>query len=188
MNCQLWKRLFRLCLLVVLLWGSCSLMAPSPALANLDDDRYDGNIFILYAGNGSLIPPTMTLEQSLKKKRPALLTFYVDDSSDCKKFAIVISQLQSYYGRAASFIPVDVDALPVKSSYAANEPGYYYEGAVPQTVLFDSDGKVVFNAQGQVAFEKLDDVLREVFDLLPRSESVELKRRSINEFSGELAE
>jgi hypothetical protein len=29
-------------------------------------------------------------------------------------------------------------------------------------------------------------VLREVFDLLPRSESVELKRRTVNEFNTEL--
>lgn len=167
--------------LLLLLW------TPS-AWADINDDRYDGNIFALYAGNGSLVPPRMTLAESMKSDRPALLVFYLDDSKDCKQFAIVISQLQRFYGRAANFIPINVDALPVKAHYEATEPGYYYEGMVPQTVLLDQKGKVVFNGIGQVTFEEVDDVFREVFDLLPRSESVELKRRTVNEFNVELSE
>ena len=169
-------------------WISLFLIGTPSALANLDDDKYDGNIFILYAGNGSLVPPKLTLKQSLQRNRPAILTFYVDDSRDCKQFAIVVSRLQEFYGRAASLIPVDVDTLPLKDSYTPEEAGYYYDAVVPQTVVLDQAGKVVLNAKGQVPFEQIDDVLREVFDLLPRSESVELKRRVINEYSTELAE
>ena len=33
------------------------LLVVSPAQAVLNDDRYDGNIYALYAGNGSLVPP-----------------------------------------------------------------------------------------------------------------------------------
>ena len=51
---------------------------------------------------------------------------------------------------------------------------------------FDQSGKVVLNKKGQVPFEEIDDQLREVFDLLPRTESVELKRRSPKEFSSQL--
>ena len=36
--------------------------------------------------------------------------------------------------------------------------------------------------------KKIDDEFRKVFDLLPRTESIELKRRSFNEFSSELAQ
>ena len=169
-------------------WISLFLLGTPSALANLDDDKYDGNVFILYAGNGSLVPPKLTLKQSLQRNRPAILAFYVDDSRDCKQFAIVVSRLQEFYGRAASLIPVDVDTLPLKDSYTPEEAGYYYDGVVPQTVVLNQAGKVVLNAKGQVPFEQIDDVLREVFDLLPRSESVELKRRVINEYSTELAE
>lgn len=157
-----------------------------PALATINDDRFDGNIFVLYAGNGSLIPPKVTLAASLQRDRPTLLVFYVDDSSDCKQYAIVVSRLQAFYGRAADFIPVNVDSIPPKTSYAQTEPGYYYEGVVPQTVLLNQSGKVVLNKKGQVPFEEVDDTFREVFDLLPRSESVELKRRMVNELSTEL--
>jgi peroxiredoxin len=182
-----WKRFLRLCLIAFLagcaswlFWGT------SPARANLNDDRIDGNIFVVYAGNGSLVPPRLTLPQSLQRQMPAILVFYLDDSRDCKEFAIVVSRLQEFYGRAASIIPISVDSLPVKSQYTREEPGYYYQGVIPQTVVLNQQGKVVFNGKGQVKFEQVDGVLRKVFDLLPRSESLPLKRRSFNEFNTEL--
>jgi thiol-disulfide isomerase/thioredoxin len=164
------------------------LLGAPPARAGLNDDRFDGNIFALYGGNGSLVPPRISLEQSMKQEKPALLVFYIEDSRDCKQFAPVVSQLQAPYGRAASFIPIDIDSIPIKSNYEPTEPGYYYEGLVPQTVLIDQEGEVAFNEIGQVSYERVDDVFREVFDLLPRSESVELRRRPINEISTELSE
>jgi hypothetical protein len=111
---------------------------------------------------------------------------YVDDSSDCKKFSSVISQLQGPYGRAANFIPIMADSIPVKDSYAPNEPGYYFEGAVPKTIILNGAGETVYEHTGATSYEAIDDALRDVFDLLPRSESVELRRRPINEVNTEL--
>jgi hypothetical protein len=159
----------------------------NPALAGIDDDRYDGNVFVLYAGNGSLVPPRISLADSLKTQRPSLLVFYVDDSSECKKFAGIVSQLQGFYGKAASFIPVTVDSLIPGTKYLPSEPGYYYTGGVPQITIIDGNGKVRLNEKGQVPFEQVDDTFREVFNLLPRSESIVLKQRSFNEFNSELA-
>jgi hypothetical protein len=171
----------------LLLTAVALLVLVQPAFAGINDDLYDGNIFVIYAGNGSLVPPRQTLAATLAEKKPAILLFYIDDSSDCKQYAIVGSQIQAFYGRATEIIPVDVDTIPVKSKYEPNEPGYYYSGGVPQVVVFDQQGKVVLNKKGQVPYEEIDDRFREVFDLLPRSESVDLKRRSFNEFSSELA-
>lgn len=165
----------------------CVWTVAHPALAGIEDDKYDGNVFVLYAGNGSLVPPKISLADSLRLNKPALLVFYVDDSTDCKKYAGTVSQLQQYYGKAASFIPVTADSLALDNKYSETEPGYYYKGAVPQTVVIDKQGKVRLNETGDIAFEKVDDAMREVFDLLPRKDSVELKRRSFNEFSSELA-
>ena len=182
------RRLVSRCLLSLVAILGCLLLLGTPAaLAGLNDDRFDGNIFVLYGGNASLVPSSLTLAESLKREKPALLVFYVDDSSDCKRYTTVVSQLQAPYGRAATFIPVDIDSLPLKSTYKPTEPGYYYEGLVPQTVLIDQKGKVVLNETGQVAYERVDDAFREVFDLLPRSKSVELKRRTVNEFNSELS-
>jgi hypothetical protein len=153
---------------------SCLLI--SPALANIDDDKYDGNVFVLYAGNGSLVPARISLADSLKTKKPSLIVFYIDDSSDCKKYSGVISQLQAYYGKAASFVPVTVDSLDIDRKYANTEEGYYYKG------------KVRLDESGQLSFEKIDDSFREVFNLLPRSESVVLKKRIFNEYNSELTQ
>ena len=173
-------------LILSLVMTIASLTLGNPALAGLTDDRYDGEIFALYAGNGSLVPPKTKLKDSFDLHKPVLLVFYNDDSSDCKAFSAVVSQLQAFYGRAADFMPIRVDSLPVKETFDPTEPGYYYKGYVPQTVVFDQSGKVVFDGKGNVAYEKVDDVFRTVFDLLPRSQSTALKRRSVNEVNTEL--
>jgi thiol-disulfide isomerase/thioredoxin len=172
----------------LLVLGCLFVLGMPSALAGINDDRFDGNVFVLYGGNASLVPAKITLEKSLQQSdRATLLVLYLDDSSDCKQYAPVVSRLQAFYGRATYIIPVNVDTIPPKSSFAPTEAGYYYKGVVPQVVLFDRAGKIVLNKKGQVPYEQVDDILREVFDLLPRSESQELKRRSFNEFSSELA-
>lgn len=173
-------------LLTVGTWLWC--LGTPIALAGINDDKFDGNIFALYGGNGSLVPAKVGLADSLKAKKPALLVYFLDDSRDCKQFAIVVNRLQGFYGRAANIIPVNVDTLPLEASSDPTNPRYYYQGLVPQTVLIDQNGKAVFNESGQVAFEKVDDSFREVFNLLPRSESVELKVRTFNEFNTELSQ
>ncbi|HLO83515.1 MAG TPA: thylakoid membrane photosystem I accumulation factor [Nostocaceae cyanobacterium] len=179
-----YQKLVTSCLLLLI---CLFIIGIQPAFAGIKDDRYEGNIFVVFAGNGSLIPPKETLAQALAEHKPAILAFYVDDSKDCKQYAIVISNVQAYYGRAAEIIPVSVDTIPQKDSYDTTEPGYYYSGGVPQVVVFDKSGKVVLNKKGQVPFEEIDDRFREVFDLLPRNESVVLKRRVYNEYSSELS-
>ena len=173
---------------LLILVTSFSAWWTSPALATINDDRYEGNIFVLFGGNGSLVPPRMDLPTSLKREKPAILVFYVDDSSDCKQFSGLVTRIQEFYGRAASIIPVSVDSFVDREQYTAEEPAYYYSGIVPETVILDQKGKVVYDGKGQVPYEEIDDVLREVFDLLPRSESQVLKRRSFNEFNSGMTE
>jgi peroxiredoxin len=177
----------QLVLSLVILIASGTLWA-LPAAATINDDRYEGNIYVLFGGNGSLVPPRMDLPTSLKREKPAILVFYVDDSSDCKQFSIEVTRLQEFYGRAASIIPVSIDSFIDQAQYSPQEPAYYYSGVVPQTVILDQKGKVVYDGKGQVPYEEMDDVLRKVFDLLPRSESTVLKRRSFNEFNSGLTE
>ena len=184
-----WRRFIAKCLLTLVVGLSCLLlMGTPPALAKFTDDSFDGNIFVLYAGNGSLVPPKVTLAESLKRNNPTVLVFYTDDSSDSKQYATVVSRIQAFYGRAADLIPVSVDSIPVKASYEPTEPGYYYQGFVPQIVLFDQSGKIVLNDKGQVPYERVDDALRKVFNLTPREKGPNLKQRSFNEFNTELAE
>lgn len=171
---------------VLMLVFNLLLFGTPQAKAALNDDKFDGNIFVLYGGNGSLVPARTPLVESLKREKPALLVFYVDDSSDCKRYATVVSQLQEPYGREANFIPVNVDILPPQPSNKLTEASHYYRGLVPQTVLIDRKGKVVLDEVGQLSYEQVDDAFRQAFDLLPRSQSTELKRRIVNEINTEL--
>jgi thiol-disulfide isomerase/thioredoxin len=169
-----------LCIIV-----ACFTLFSTPAFAAMDDDRYDGNIYVLYAGNGSIVPPRINLADSLKDKKPAMVVFYLDDSKDCKRFAGIVSQAQSFYGRAANLIPVSVDSLNAEK-YSKDEPGYYYSGKVPQTVIFDSNGKIVFNESGNSSFESIDIAFRKVFNRPDRPAGKKLEQRSLNEFNSEL--
>jgi hypothetical protein len=174
-------------LMVLVVFSLWFISSPFSALAAIDDDRFDGNIFALYAGNGSLVPSPVSLAESLQGERPTLVTYYLEDSSDCKKFSAVISEIQAYYGRVIDIIPVNVDSIPLQGPFGFTEPGAYYRGKIPQTVLFDAKREKVLDVVGRADFQVFDDALRQVFDLLPRSESVELKRRrSLNEVNAEL--
>jgi peroxiredoxin len=181
---------FSLCVLSLGIWGVLPLPTDGTgtAIAAIDDDRYDGNIFVVYAGNGSLVPPHLTLTESFQRQLPVILVYYLDDSKDCKQYAFIVSRMQEFYGRAASLVPISVDSIPNKKKFKPDEPGYYYKGSVPQTVILDANRKKVFDAQGVQKFEAVDDVLREMFNLLPRSESAELKQRTYNEFNSELVD
>jgi len=158
----------------------------APVQASLQDDRFDGNIFALYAGNGSLVPPKVSLASSLASHNVSLVLFYVDDSADCKQFSSTYSQLQSGYGRAADFIPVSADTVIPGEDYPKDDPRHYYSGQVPQLVILDQQGEVIWDKAGQTPINDIDDRLRELFDLLPREESETLQRRSVNEVNTEL--
>jgi thiol-disulfide isomerase/thioredoxin len=188
-----WWLFLKRCFLIlgVVLWmtlGAVGQPKPMDAYASVQDDRFDGNIFALYAGNGSLVPPRVTLAQSLQGERPTILTFYIEDSKDCKQFSPKISALQAFYGRVVDILPINIDSIPAQSTYGIDEPGYYYSGQVPQTILFNAAGDKVLDVVGNVEFEPFDDVLREMFNLLPRTESPSLKRRPFNEVNAEMAE
>ena len=137
-----------------------------PAQAMLTDDNYDGNIFALYGGNGSIVPPKISLAQSLQQGRAAMLVFYVDDSADCKRFSPILNLAQGFYGKTVSLIAVSVDSLDLqKKNYSPTEEAYYYKGTVPQTVLIAGDGKVNFDREGLFGFEELDSAIRDLLDL-----------------------
>ena len=169
--------------IAVLLSLSIGVMSAS---AVLEDDRYDGDIFALYAGNGGIVPPRSTLQNSLKAGKPTVVVFYLDDSKDCKTYALTVSRIQEFYGRAMDISAIRVDSLPVKETYEPNEAGYYYRGFVPQTVIFDSAGKVRFDELGNTDYEKIDDALRSVFNLEPRDKSEVLTRRRLNDVNIEI--
>ena len=139
-----------LCLLIG--WGSW----PGAAFAALDDDRYDGNIFALYAGNGSLVPPRNSLAESRAAGRVAVIVYYLDDNAASKRFAPVVSELQRHWLNAIELIPLVTDPLQNRAINGDDDPARYWKGTIPQVVVIEPGGRVVFDAQGAVDIGRID--------------------------------
>lgn len=154
------KRLCLGILLLLALWG----WGIPAAHALLTDDHYDGNIFALYGSNGGLIPPRTTLEKSIEQGIPVVMVFYLDDSSDCKQFAPAIASLQVRYGQGSNFLAYLVDGLDPEDPQS---PAHFYRGQVPQTLIFDRDGTILYDEVGNRPITEIENPVRGLFGLDP---------------------
>ena len=142
-------------ILIILIFFS-----PYPANASRDNNSYDGNIFPIYAGNGAIVPPQTTLEESLKNGRVSVLFFYLDDSSDSKAMAPVISGLDLIWRDNIDLIALTTDQLQSETSESdSNQPSYFWNGLIPQTIILDSTGKVKFDKNGMVNIDDLNKII-----------------------------
>lgn len=134
-------------------------LLPSSAWASRLDNTYDGNIFSLYAGDGAMVPPRNSLADSLRRHRPTVLAFYLDDSSDCKRFAPTLSRLNGEFRTVADVIALSTDSLGRPEDASPDDSSYYWRGLVPQVVIFDQNGDVVLDRAGQIPLEDLEQGL-----------------------------
>ena len=174
-------KLFQLILILLILCTSY------PANASRDNNSYDGNIFPIYAGNGAIVPPQTTLEESLKNQRVSVLFFYLDDSSDSKAMAPVISGLDLIWRNNIDLIALTTDELQSdKSKSNSNQPNYYWNGLIPQTIILDSQGRVRFDMNGMVNIDDLNKTIGELkgIDISDSKFSVE----SFNEYNSIISE
>lgn len=156
---------------------------PSGASASLDNNRYDGNIFALYAGNGSLVPPRLTLAQALADHRVTVMVYYLDDSAVSKRFAGVVSELQRVWGNTIELLPLVTDPLQGRPDQGPTDPVHYWRGVIPQVVVLGREGQVVFEASGQVEIDTIHGALSRATGLpLPPSSS-ERRVASFNELN-----
>ncbi|KKZ13810.1 MAG: hypothetical protein TH68_06125 [Candidatus Synechococcus spongiarum 142] len=142
-----------------------TLLLPSSAWASRLDNRYDGNIFSLYAGDGAMVPPRNSLADSLRRRRPTVLAFYLDDSSDCKRFAPTLSRLNGELRTVADVIALSTDSLDPAENASPDNPAYYWRGLIPQVVILDQDGAVALDRAGQIPLEDLEQSLSVVSGL-----------------------
>ncbi len=162
------------------------LWAPGPAAASLESDRYDGNIFALYAGNGSLVPPRSSLAQSLAEHRVAVLVYYLDDSSVSKQFSPVVSELQRIWGNAVDLIPLVTDPLQNRPDGGVADPAHYWDGLIPQVVVIDGGGRVVFDRHGQVSVDAINAAVSQATGIPMAPGSGNSATLSFNELNSEV--
>jgi hypothetical protein len=166
--------------------GLLAVPAVQPALASLTNNTYDGNIYALYAGNGSLVPPRSTLQQALEAHRPALVIYYLDDDAASKQFSPLVSELQRLWGNSIELIPLVTDPLQNRSDQGPSDPAHYWHGRIPQVVVFDAGGRVLLDAEGQVGLAAINEAVSQATGI-PLPEGFRTSTTvSINELNAEV--
>ena len=161
-------------------------LAPAAAQAARDTNSYDGNIYALYAGNGSLVPPRSTLADAMAQHRPILLGFFLDDSAASKQYAVVFNELQRLWGRSVELILLPTDPLQNRDTHGPTDPASYWKGVIPQVVVFNSEGKPVLDEAGPVSIDAINVALTEVTGLKPQGDVKLSLSREVNELNSEI--
>ena len=165
------------------LFGLIFLLTPDQTRADRDTNSYDGNIFALYAGNGALVPPSISLEAAIKEKRSILLAFYLDDSSASKRFAPLLSDLQGRWARDVEIIALTSDPYEVNPNAPIYSPNHYWSGSIPQILVLDENAKVLYNGQGNMDEKEIETALALATG---RSDTQSLRSsKSFNEYNTE---
>ena len=174
-------------LLVLLLTTGLQLaLTAAPAQASLTTNSYDGNIYALYAGNGSLVPPRSSLEQALASNRPTVVVYYLDDAAASKRFAPVVSELQRLWGNQIELIPLTTDPLQNRADRGPGDPARYWRGELPQLVVFNREGQVLLDASGQVPLARINAAVSEATGVPLPAELAGGTLRSFNELNAEV--
>ena len=148
-----------------------------------ETNSYDGNIFPIYAGNGSLVPPPNNLSNSLENKRTSVIIFYLDDSADSKAFAPVVSGLKLLWTSSIDLLPITTDEFQGIISNDFREESFYWRGNIPQVVVINGEGKVILDQDGQVPIETINDAISTATGLDKPSFSITIK--TFNEYNSE---
>ncbi len=157
-----------------------------PAQAALTTNSYDGNIYALYAGNGSLVPPRSSLAQALADHRPAAVIYYLDDDAASKQFSPVVSELQRLWGNSIDLIPLVTDPLQNRPATGPSDPATYWSGLIPQVVVFNAEGEVVLDATGQVDVDRINTALSKATGLPLPEGGTSSTMVSFNELNAEV--
>ena len=101
--------------------------------------------------------------------------------------APIISGLDLIWRNNIDIIALTTDELQDKEkSDLRNEPNYYWNGLIPQTIILNSDGEVQYDKNGMINIDELNKVIGELkgIDIEDTTFSVE----SFNEYNSIISE
>ena len=169
--------------LAALLAAVVFLLPLSPVQAARGTDSYDGNIFALYAGDGALVPPRLSLAEALAGEKPIVLAFYLDDSAASKDFAPLLSDLDGRWGRVTEVIALPSDPYSVDAKAPLSDPSHYWRGTVPQLLVLSSGGKVLYDVDGRMDVGKIEQALSDATGIALPDDQAERSSTSFNEIN-----
>ena len=148
-------------------------------------DSYDGNIFPIYAGNGSIVPPQTTLKESLKNNRVSILFFYLDDSADSKALAPALSGLDLIWRNNIDIIALTTDELQTKDKTDPTKENYYWNGLIPQTIVLDGEANIKFDKNGPIEIDEINKIISEIKGIEYDESSFSIE--SFNEYNSRIS-
>jgi len=170
---------------IIIIYFCIFILINIPAYGSRITNSYDGNIFPIYAGNGSLVPPQTSLKESIKNKRVSILFFYLDDSADSKALAPVIAGLDLIWKSNIDIIPLTTDELQNKEFNDPLEEGFYWNGFIPQTIIIDETGSVKFDKNGLIDLDEINQVISEIKGI--KTEDSSFTVESFNEYNSQIS-
>ena len=172
-------------LIIILVSLIIGLYPYNPAYASRTSDSYDGNIFPIYAGNGSIVPPQTTLRDSIRNNRISILFFYLDDNSNSKLLAPAISGLELIWRNSIDIIALTTDEIQTKEIDDPKEANFYWNGLIPQTVVLDGEGNIKYDKNGAINIDQINKIISEIkgIDYNENSFSIE----SFNEYNSRIS-
>jgi len=163
-----------------------SLIITFPVNASRTSDSYDGNIFPIYAGNGSIVPPQTTLKESIENNRTSILFFYLDDSSNSKSMVPIISGLDLIWRNKIDIIALTTDELQGGlSSSNKQDASFYWNGYIPQTIVIDGSGEVVFDKNGLIDIDEINKIIAKAIGVEIDDSTFSLE--SFNEYNSRIS-
>ena len=169
----------------IIIFICISLCINIPVYGSRISDSYDGNIFPIYAGNGSLVPPQTTLKEAINNKRVSILFFYLDDSADSKALAPIIAGLDLIWKNNIDIIPITTDELQNKDFTDPIDEGFYWNGYIPQTIIIDENGLVKFDKNGLIDLDEVNKVISEIKGIELEDSSFVVE--SFNEYNSQIS-
>ena len=170
--------IFFLCILI-------NLYPYSSVNASRTTDSYDGNIFPIYAGNGSIVPPQTTLRESINNKRISILFFYLDDNSDSKALAPAISGLDLIWRNTIDIIALTTDELQNEKKEDPNEENFYWNGLIPQTLVLDGNGIIRYDKNGIIDIDEINKIISDIKGIEYSKSSFSIE--SFNEYNSRIS-
>ena len=76
-----------------------------------------------------------------------------------------------------------VDEIDNDDHKTFKDPGYYWHGKIPQTVILDGKGNVLLDEEGQVSFDKINEAITKGTGL--KKPDFDLTVKSFNEYNSE---
>ena len=98
----------------------------------------------------------------------------------------MVSELQRVWLNNIELIPLVTDPLQNRADTGPSDPAHYWSGLIPQVVVFNSEGKLVFDEQGAVSVDAINAAVSQATGIPLPEGGTTSTTESFNELNSEV--